>query len=257
MAEKTEGKLVRLKVLGCGDAFGSGGRLNTCFLIDRGEESFLIDCGASAMISIRRFGVDPNHISAIMLSHLHADHFGGVPSFILDAQFVSRRTRPLVIAGPQGLPSRLEGLMEAHFPGSSKVKRRFPVEIVELTPEVHANIAAGLAFVTGYEVVHPSGTPSLALRVESSGKVISYTGDTEWTGTLLNAGRGADLLICECYQYDKKVPFHLDYGTLREMLPLMAAKRVLLTHMSAEMLRHVPDVQGYKVAEDGLEIELE
>jgi ribonuclease BN (tRNA processing enzyme) len=246
---------VRLKVLGCGDAFGSGGRFNTCFLIDRGEESFLIDCGASAMISIRRFGVDPNHIRAILLSHLHADHFGGLPAFILDGQLISRRTRPLVIAGPEGLTSRLAALMEAHFPGSSKVKRKFPVEIVELTPEVRADVA-GLASVTGYEVVHPSGTPSLALRVESSGKVISYTGDTEWTGTLLEAGRDADLLICEAYQYDKKVPFHLDYGTLREMLPLMAPKRVLLTHMSAEMLRHVPDVQGYEAADDGLEIEL-
>jgi ribonuclease BN (tRNA processing enzyme) len=73
------GNPVQLKVLGCGDAFGSGGRLNTCFWFDRGEDSFLIDCGASAMISIRRFGVDPNNILAIVLSHLHADHFGGLP----------------------------------------------------------------------------------------------------------------------------------------------------------------------------------
>ena len=51
---------MRVKFLGSGDAFGSGGRLNTCFLVDRGEASFLIDCGASAMISIRRFSVDPN-----------------------------------------------------------------------------------------------------------------------------------------------------------------------------------------------------
>jgi ribonuclease BN (tRNA processing enzyme) len=247
---------MRLKVLGCGDAFGSGGRLNTCFLIDRGKESFLIDCGASVMISIRRFGVDPNHILAIVLSHLHADHFGGLPAFILDAQFISRRTQPLVIAGPEGLASRLEALMEAHFPGSSKVKRKFPIEIVELAPEARTDIAAGLATVTGYEVVHPSGTPSLALRVESSGKIISYTGDTEWTDTLLKAGRDADLLICEAYQYDKKVPFHLDYGTLREKLPLMTPKRVLLTHMSEQMLRHVPEVQGYETAYDGLEVEL-
>jgi ribonuclease BN (tRNA processing enzyme) len=94
---------MRLKFLGSGDAFGSGGRLNTCFLVNHGEAGFLIDCGASAMISIRRFGVDPNQIGVIVLSHLHADHFGGVPFFILDAQLVSRRTRPLIIAGPKGL----------------------------------------------------------------------------------------------------------------------------------------------------------
>jgi ribonuclease BN (tRNA processing enzyme) len=96
--------------------------------VDRDETCFLIDCGASAMISIRRFGVNPNRIGAILLSHPHADHFGGLPSLILDAQLVSRRTQPLVIAGPKGLGARLEGLMEAHFPGSSKAGRKFPVD---------------------------------------------------------------------------------------------------------------------------------
>jgi ribonuclease BN (tRNA processing enzyme) len=77
---------MHVKFLGCGDAFGSGGRLNTCFLVNRGDASFLVDCGASAMISIRRFGIDPNSVGAIVLSHLNADHFGGLPFFLLDAQ---------------------------------------------------------------------------------------------------------------------------------------------------------------------------
>jgi ribonuclease BN (tRNA processing enzyme) len=128
-------RFMLVKFLGCGDAFGSGGRLNTCFLVNRGDASFLIDCGASAMISIRRFGVDPNEIGAIVLSHLHVDHFGGLPSFVLDAQLVSRRTRPLLIAGPQGLGIRLDALMEAHFPGSTKVKRNFPIELIEISTQ--------------------------------------------------------------------------------------------------------------------------
>src|SRR5258707_14014083 len=106
----TEAFPVYMMCLGCGDAFGTGGRLNTCFLVNRRDASFLIDCGASAMISIRRFGVDPNGVDAIILSHLHVDHFGGLPSFILDAQLVSRRTRPLMIAGPKGLGARLDAL---------------------------------------------------------------------------------------------------------------------------------------------------
>ena len=138
-----------VKFLGSGDAFGSGGRLNTCFFVNRGAASFLIDCGASAMISIRRFGVDPNGIGAIVLSHLHADHFGGVPSFILDAQLVSRRTQPLLIAGPRGLGARLDALMEAHFPGSTKVERKFPIKIIEVTPQVLTSIGSTGASVTG------------------------------------------------------------------------------------------------------------
>jgi len=176
---------MRVKVLGCGDAFGSGGRLNTCFLVDRGNsDNILIDCGASAMISIRRFGIDPNNISAILLSHLHADHFGGLPSIILDAQLVSRRTRPLIIAGPRGLPTRLEALMEAHFPGSSKVQRKFPVHIVELAPGSPTRLEAPGVTVSVFEVKHPSGTPSLALRLHCDGKTVAYTGDTEWVDAL-------------------------------------------------------------------------
>src|SRR5208283_2370261 len=178
------GRGMHLQFLGSGDAFGSGGRLNTCFLLDRAEGSLLIDCGASAMISIRRFGIDPNRIAGIVLSHLHGDHFGGLPFFILDAQLVSRRTRPLVIAGPQGLRARLGALMEAMFPGSSQVERKFPIELIELEPEIPTMVGAGGPRVTAYAVVHPSGSPSLALRAECDGKVIAYTGDTEWVNSL-------------------------------------------------------------------------
>ena len=115
---------MHLHFLGTGDAFGSGGRFNTCFLIERAGNSLLIDCGASSMIAMRRFGVDPNSIAAILLTHLHGDHFGGLPFFILDAQLVSRRTRPLAIIGPKGTAARSEALMEVSFPGSSKVERR-------------------------------------------------------------------------------------------------------------------------------------
>jgi ribonuclease BN (tRNA processing enzyme) len=247
---------LRVKILGCGDAFGSGGRLNTCFLADRGPSSFLIDCGASVMISMRRFEVDPNQIAAIVLSHLHADHFGGVPAFILDGQFISRRTRPLVVAGPPGLPDRLADLMEAHFPGSSRIERKFPIELIELPPGVPTRIGAIDLSVTAYTVLHPSGTPSLALRCECDGRIVSYTGDTEWVDALVTAGRNADLLIAEAYWYERKIRFHLDYATLREKLPLIGARRVLLTHISAEMLSRVSDVEGCEIASDGLVVEI-
>jgi ribonuclease BN (tRNA processing enzyme) len=173
--------------------------------LTRGERSFLIDRGASAMIAIRRFGVDPNTINAIILSHLHGDHFGGLPFFILDAQLVSRRTRPLVIAGPRGLRARLDALMEAMFPGSSQVERKFSIELVEFNPETPIVVGGGGPQVTAYVVEHPSGAPSLALRVECGGRVIAYTGDTEWADVLVRVGRDADLLIAEAYWYERKV----------------------------------------------------
>ncbi len=245
-----------VKFLGSGDAFGSGGRLNTCFLVDRGHDSFLVDCGTSAMIAIRKFGVDPNSVGAIILSHLHADHFGGLPFFILDGQLVSRRERRLIIAGPKGLGPRLEALMEAHFPGSWIAKRRFDIELVELVTDAPTAIDPPGLHATAFSVVHPSGTPSLALRIDCDGKVLAYTGDTEWVDALIEVGRDANLLVAECYTYDRKVRFHLDYATLREKLPLIAAKRIVLTHMSSDMLGRAASISDYEMACDGYDIVL-
>jgi ribonuclease BN (tRNA processing enzyme) len=247
---------MRVKFLGTGDAFGSGGRMNTCFLVDHGDDHFLIDCGTSSMIAIRRFDVDPNTIGAIILSHLHGDHFGGLPFFILDAQLVSRRTCPLVIAGPQGLRHRLDGLMEAMFPGSSRVERKFPIELIELEPGSPVTIGDKGPKVSAYLAVHPSGTPSLALRIECDSKVVAYTGDTEWVEGLALAGRDADVLIAEAYWYDRKVRYHLDFATLREKLPVIGAKRTIITHMSPDMLSRLGELDDCEAASDGLEVEV-
>ena len=80
-----------VKILGSGDAFGSGGRLQTCIYIETGSIKFLIDCGGTALISLKRFGLSTAIIDYIFLSHLHGDHFGGIPIFFLDASLISNR----------------------------------------------------------------------------------------------------------------------------------------------------------------------
>ena len=244
---------MEVRFLGSGDAFGSGGRFNTCIYVRDAKDGFLVDCGASSMIAIRKFGVDPNAVRAVFITHLHGDHFGGLPFFILDAQLVSRRTAPLTIAGPPGLRDRLAVAMETFFPGSTKVERRFTIEVRELEPGV-AHDVAGIE-VTGHVVRHPCGAPPFALRLKADGKILCYSGDTEWTDTLADAARGADLFIAEAYFRDKQVKFHLDYATLARHLPELGAKRTVLTHMSADMLAHVHEI-GCEVAEDGLTIVL-
>ena len=110
---------MKVTFLGSGDAFGSGGRLQTCILVAASTGKFLIDCGASSMIAIRKFDVNPNEISQIVLTHLHGDHFCGLPFFLLDAQMISKRTEPLTIIGPLGTKARLLSAMDVMFPGSS------------------------------------------------------------------------------------------------------------------------------------------
>lgn len=244
---------VKIRVLGCGDAFGSGGRLQTCFHVACNEQHFLIDCGATALIAMQRYGTDPSGIDVIFLSHLHGDHFGGLPFFFLHAQFIAKRSRRLVVVGPEGTASRIRLALEVLFPGSSGLSWNFPLEIVELCPE-RARAVDGIQ-VLAYPVSHPSGAPSLGLRFGVDGKEIAYSGDTEWTDTLIPLARAADLFITECYGFDQTVSFHLNYRTLRAHLREIRARRVLLTHLSAAMLARRDEID-LEVAEDGMQIEI-
>ncbi|QRM29065.1 MBL fold metallo-hydrolase [Microvirga sp. VF16] len=244
---------MQLQVLGCGDAFGSGGRFHTCFHVSAGSTSFLIDCGASSLIAMRRFGVDPNTVRTVLISHLHGDHFGGLPFLLLDAQFVSRRTTPLTIAGPPTLSARLQALRETMFPGSTESDLGFPLDIVELEPQVTTQVNG--VSVIPYLVRHPSGAPSYALRCQVEHQTLCYSGDTEWAPALIEAARGTDVFIAECYTFDGPVPFHMNWMSLREHLPEIGAKRVLLTHMSKGMLEQVA-IDGAERTEDGLVLEI-
>ncbi len=178
---------MQLQFVGCGDALGSGGRLNTCFHVTGSRVNFLIDCGASSLPGLKRLGIVSDDIDLILITHFHGDHFGGLPFLLLDAQF-TRRTRPLVIAGPAGIETKLAQLMETLFEHSSKTKPRFDLSVVALAPEESRSF--GEVKVTPYPVVHgESGGPFLAYRIEAEGRVIAYSADTEWTETLIPAAR--------------------------------------------------------------------
>jgi ribonuclease BN (tRNA processing enzyme) len=244
---------MQLQFVGCGDAFGSGGRFNTCFHVTGRAANFLIDCGASSLPALKRIGIDLNAIDLILITHFHGDHFAGLPFFLLDAQF-ARRTRPLVIAGPRGIEMKLKAAMEVMFEHSSRTQQRFELSVVALAPEETCSF--GTVTVTPYAVVHgESGGPFLAYRIEAEGRVISYSADTEWTETLIPAAQNADLFIAEAYYYDRIVKNHLSLKTLEAQLGAINAKRLILTHMSDDMLGRL-DKLPYPVAKDGLIVEL-
>lgn len=246
---------VAVTFAGSGDAFGSGGRYQACIhLRVPGQAPVLLDCGATSLSALKACALDPGEIGAVLISHLHGDHFGGLPYLILDGQF-SRRTSPLAIAGPPGTAGRLRQAMETSFPGSSGTPRRFGVSVTELAPG--STQAVNGIEVTAWEVNHPSGAPPLALRLGVGGTTIAYTGDTAWTENLVRAADGTDLLIAEAYYYDKAVPYHLRYTDLTAHRARLASHRIVLTHMSADMLaRAAKATLAFETARDGLTIQL-
>lgn len=241
-----------LCVLGCGDAFCSGGRAQTCFHLKSKEQSLLLDCGATTLLAMRQQQVDPGGVDRILISHLHGDHFGGVPFFLLHAQFELKRTKPLSILGPKGTRDRINAAIDVLFPDVSDIDWRFPLDIIEL--EAGNEAAIGDIQLTSYLVDHPSGAPALAFRLASSGKVVAFSGDTRWTGTLIEIADDADLLIAECHSYKPNGVSHLDWQTLCAHKNELRARRILLTHMSNSMLAELPRLEhkGFEFAEDGL-----
>src|SRR5204862_6841914 len=132
--------------------------------------------GASSLPALKAQGVDPNAIDGVLLSHLHGDHFGGVVFLVTDGHFLSRRTRPLLIAGPPGTRARLDAALEVFFPRSTTIAWRFPWRVVEIVPATPAEFL-GLSVET-VEVVHQSGAPSTGVRISDGSRVLASSGGT-------------------------------------------------------------------------------
>jgi ribonuclease BN (tRNA processing enzyme) len=240
-------------VVGSGDAFGSGGRLQTCFYVDAGATRILIDCGVTALIGLKRLGIDPGSIDVILVSHLHGDHFGGIGFIEREAQIEGTRTRPLLVAGPPGIEEAVRASLDAFFPGASQAPRTIPIEFVTYFPGQVC--AVKTISVVASPVVHTSGTNAHALRVEIAGSIIAYSGDTEWTEGLCDIANGADLFICEAYTYERQRRGHMSLRTLESHRDQLTCRRLLLTHMSNDMLTRLP-IPGFEIAYDGLVIVL-
>ena len=240
---------MRVHFLGSGDAFGSGGRNQTAYLLEDGQRLYLLDCGPSALPALKRAGLDPADLDAVILSHLHGDHFGGLPFFFIHYLYNKPRSRPLEVAGPPGTEQRVRDLMRLMYG-----EKELPFVVFRaLEPDTAAAVAG--AKVLGFRVPHQTDAVSLGLRVTVAGRTVLFSGDSSWTDQFITHGRGADLFICECCHYDHPSPAHMSYAEIAAHRERLECKRLILTHMGEEMLarRHTLPVE---TAEDGLVVEL-
>jgi len=244
--------MVRITFLGTGDAFSPSGLNQAAYLLQGPDASILLDCGGTTLTSMKKHLVDPAIVDTVALSHFHGDHFGGLPSLLLQYKYLEERKRPLVIAGPQGVQERCTQLCSAFYPDALQTLP-FPISFIELKPELQFNIGAAQFFP--FAVPHAQSSVSLGLEIHLDGRKILYSGDSGWTDDLALHAQGADLFICECTFFSTQLETHICYQDLAKAKESIAAKRMVLTHLGEEVLAHRSELE-LEIAEDGMQIVL-
>lgn len=246
---------VNVRFVGCGDAFNSGGQFHTCFLIDDELGRLAFDFGVTSLAALHQSNIAPASIELIIVSHLHGDHFGGLPFLLMAREFTLTDTSPLTLVGPPGFKARLIDLTECLFPGIWREKWKFNLTFIEVDPGSGQNIL-GRTLQT-WPVKHFTGAaPATALQLTCGSKKIGYSGDTSWCDVLIEVAEDTDLFICECNDF-KKQQFdgHLNYSKLLKKQRLLKTKRLIINHLGPEMLQNRADL-AIETAHDGLVLTL-
>ncbi len=244
---------LKVRILGCSDAFSTGGNYQTSFLVKTQHLHFLIDCGATILTSIQKYKVDAEAIRYIFITHFHGDHYGGLPYFLMYAKLHQKRKTPLCIYGPAGIKHRTLQLMEMLYQGSTEGDWGFDLAFKEYTSNTPVFFEGYT--LTPFPVKHSAQALPHGFRFEIGTKVLAYSGDTTWVDELIALSHQADLFICECNFYDTQTEVHLDYKTLKHKWPGLTAQRLLLTHLGTEMLSRLASLD-FECATDGLELSL-
>jgi ribonuclease BN (tRNA processing enzyme) len=244
---------MKLHILGCGDAFGSGGRNQSSYLIDAEDRLFLIDCGPTALLAMKKAGFDPRRLDAVILSHLHGDHFGGIPFFLIEYLYQKAPHQPLLIAGPPGAEERVWELLQVMYGGVSTMKGIPFVQFRVLNPGAPADIKGIEVFP--FQVPHQTNAVSLGLKVAYRGKKVLFSGDSLWTERFVEQAQDVDLFLCECSFFTEQPGMHVNYSALQANLARLGCKRLLLTHLGEEMLAHEKEI-SVPIARDGMVIEI-
>ena len=242
---------LKLTILGSGDPFCSGGRNQSGYLVEAGDFRMLLDCGVTTLVALKRQGLDPAGLDLVLLTHLHGDHVAGLPFLYHEFKHLRRRVKPLLVAGPAGVKSRVETLHRVLFPSKGGMRRRFEVNYQVLAPgRLFTPGGRGGPGIRPFRVRHQRGRVNFGYRIGWKGKEMAYSGDTGWFPELPSLVRGVSLFLCECTYPTGKSEKHLSLEELRSNRDNFEVGSILLTHLGPDLARRGP-LPGFAAAKDG------
>ena len=241
---------MKVKVLGSGNAFNQGMRLNSAFLIGTNNVNVLIDCGFTIPYALQKESIQFSSVDYILISHYHGDHYAGLACLLLGLKYVSPQYKKLTIIGPGDIQEKVIRLFEVLYPGTENL-------INDLNLEFKAVNHLGEKLITKYFnlLIHPMQHSDLVFPVgytlEKNGFKIGFSGDTCWHDGLSSFIESCDKLILECNFVHKVGEGHISIEEL-ELSELIQVKKkdIYLTHLCEESANKAKDL-GYNVLSDG------
>ena len=216
-------------ILGCGEAFDEA-LPNTSVLV-KTETLLLLDCGYSAPAQVWKETKDPGALDAIYLTHAHADHYFGLPA-LLGRMWEDGRTKPLTILSQAAVLEQIPQVMEL---GYRNLASRFGYPIEYRIIEPGKQLPFGDLLLDFAATRHSMS--NLAIRIESEGKSVCYSGDGMFSEAGQELFRNADLLIHEAYSFSES-PLHTDIDSLLEMAAGRNVGQLALVHVQRAVRRH-------------------
>ena len=218
---------MRLTVVGCSGSVPGVDSPASCYLVQAGDISVVLDLGSGALGHLQRH-LDLRRLDAVLLSHLHPDHCIDVLALYIARTYDPRRRyRPMPVHLPSGGAGHLaRAYGRAEHPG---LEGSF-----EFDEWREGTRRIGPLTVTAARMAHPVET--WGMRLEHEGRVLAFSGDTGPCDALVELARGADLALFESsfeVERDASAPadLHMTGRDAGEAAARAGVRRLVLTHL--------------------------
>lgn len=253
---------MKMTILGSGTGVPNGERNSAGYFVETADARVMLDCGAGTVHALARYALPWERMTHLFVSHFHVDHIGELAAlfFAFRHGLSTVRNEPLTVMGPLGLDRVMTGLKQAL--GLNLFDTRFPIELRMLAPGERAGLGPDTILSVAKT---PHTDESLAVRIDSGGWSVCYTGDTGDSEELVKFFSETDLLISECsFRARREGVAHLSIGEAASLASQAGARRLVVTHfyfdVNDDELKRELEL-GYEgevlIGRDGMSVDLD